>query len=119
MIYSYVLGGRTFSDPNYDPYPEKIYLHDNVFIGGGTVPRHEALIALHQETGNNTPNIVWDGLLREGASNDPVVCLANNGEESFVNLNGGDASVPPSFDTAMHQCSLPRLSEIKFDFPGG
>ena len=27
MIYSFALGGRTIEDPNYDPYPEQIYIH--------------------------------------------------------------------------------------------
>ena len=40
MIYSYTLGGRTVEDPNYDPFPEQIYIHDNDFRGGGTSPRH-------------------------------------------------------------------------------
>jgi len=58
MIYSYVLGGRTYDDPNYDPYPEKIYIHDNRFSGGGTIPRHPALVALHKITGEKIAR-VW------------------------------------------------------------
>ena len=45
MIYSYTLGGRTVEDPNYDPFPEQIYIHDNDFRGGGTSPRHRLLMA--------------------------------------------------------------------------
>lgn len=109
MIYSYVLGGRTFSDPNYDPYPEKIYIHDNRFSGGGTSPRHPALVALHELTGDQIPDVAWGGILKPGVENRDLICLENNGEESFVNLNGG---ADPIFDLSAHRCRLPRLAEI-------
>lgn len=109
MIYSYVLGGRTFSDPNYDPYPEKIYIHDNRFSGGGTSPRHPALVALHELTGEQIPDVAWGGILKPGVENRDLICLENNGEESFVNLNGG---ADPIFDMSAHRCRLPRLAEI-------
>jgi parallel beta-helix repeat protein len=117
MIYSYVLGGRTYDDPNYDPYPERIYIHDNSFSGGGTVPRHPALIALHELTGQPTPNIAWGGLLKPGVENRDLICLENNGEESFVNLNGGIGQTP-DYDLAAHRCRLPRLNKIEFPIPG-
>jgi len=109
MIYSYVLGGRTVDDPNYDPYPEKIYIHDNSFSGGGNIPRHPALVALHEKTGEKMPDVAWGGILKPGVENRDLICLENNGEESFVNLNGGGE---PSFDMSAHRCSLPRLSGI-------
>lgn len=109
MIYSYVLGGRTFDDPNYDPYPERIYIHDNVFSGGGDSPRHPALVALHEQTGEKIPDVAWGGTVKPGVENKDLICLENNGEESFVNLNGGNE---PSFEMTPHRCSLPRLSGI-------
>jgi parallel beta-helix repeat protein len=109
MIYSYVLGGRTYDDPNYDPFPEKIYIHDNTFSGGGTVPRHPALVALHERTGEKIPNIAWGGILKPGVENRDLICLENNGEESFVNLNGG---AEPSFELSAHRCRLPALAKI-------
>ena len=62
MIYSYTLGGRTVEDPNYDPFPEQIYIHDNDFRGGGTSPRHRLLMAWHEIGQINTTNVVWGGL---------------------------------------------------------
>lgn len=121
MIYSFTLGGRTISDPNYDPYPEQIYVHDNEFSGGGTVPGHRFLVALHELTGENSPNIVWGGSLKEGATNDKIICIANNQIDSsskrFVNLNGGEVA-NASYDTSPHDCTLPRLAPVKFNQPG-
>jgi parallel beta-helix repeat protein len=118
MIYSFALGGRTINDPNYDAYPEKIYIHDNEFSGGGTVPGHKALAAWHAVTGMDSPNIVWDGLINAGGSDDKIVCLANNGEESFMNLRGGEDPTAVTYDTADHQCTLPRLAKISFEIAG-
>ena len=117
MIYSFVLGGRTIDDPNYDPYPEQIYVHDNEFISGGESPRHWALVALHESTGQPTPNVVWDGMLKPGATNANVVCVGDNVSNNaaeFVNLNAGDGTVKASFDPATHACTLPRLPGIEF-----
>jgi parallel beta-helix repeat protein len=118
MIYSYVLSGRTVADPSYDPYPEQIYIHNNEFIGGGTTPRHPMLIPLAKATGEVIPNIAWGGLVKEGASREKIVCLGTDADVSFVNLNGGLNPEDASFDTAEHQCILPRLDKIEFEIPG-
>lgn len=116
MIYSFVLGGREIDDPNYDPYPEQIYVHDNTFVSGGTEPRHWTLVALNEETGRPSPSIVWDGILKPGTENANVVCIENNHGDAdpFVNLNAGDGTVNASFDTTAHSCQLPRLAGISF-----
>ena len=63
-----LLGGRSIDDPNYDPYPEQIYIHDNQYEGGGTEPAHALLAKWHAATGNHSPDIVWGGLIRAGGS---------------------------------------------------
>lgn len=118
MIYSYVLSGRTVDDPNYDPYPEQIYIHDNDFVSGGEKPRHSMLIPLMEATGETIPNIVWGGLVKEGGSRAKLVCLGNNPGVSFVNLNGGASPADASFDLTEHSCELPRLPEIQLNAPG-
>ncbi|PCJ23007.1 MAG: hypothetical protein COA96_12900 [SAR86 cluster bacterium] len=118
MIYSYTLGGRTILDPEYDPFPEQIYIHDNEFNGGGTAPAHRFLVPWHEATGKNIPNIVWGGLIKEGGSVENLICIGDSGEDSFLNLNGGASPGDATTDTSAHQCSLPRLSKISFDFPG-
>lgn len=118
MVYSYILSGRNVDDPNYDPYPEQIYIHDNEYIGGGTTPHHSMLIPVGKATGQAIPNIAWGGLVREGASRDNILCLGKGSDASFVNLNGGAAAEDASFDTAEHECELPRLSKVEFPIPG-
>lgn len=111
MIISYYTTERPFEDPNYDPFPESIYIHDNVFNGGGSEPDSEPLQALQAATGQE-PDIVWDGITLPGKSSDEILCIADNGEISFVNLDAANGFAAPSFDASAHDCSLPSLSVI-------
>lgn len=118
MVYSFVLGGRTIDDPNYDPYPEQIYIHDNNYSGGGTEPGHALLKKWHAETGENSANIVWGGLVKEGGSIENLICLGENPSVSFMNLGGTGEVADVSYDTSAHTCTLPRLGAIELDMPG-
>ncbi len=118
MVYSFVLGGREVSDPNYDPYPEQIYIHGNSYDGGGTVPAHALLAAWHGQTGENSPNIVWGGLIKEGASLENLICLGADASQSFMNLNGGGDPAKVSTDLTPHRCDLPRLPPVELEAPG-
>ncbi|GIS50590.1 MAG: hypothetical protein Ct9H90mP25_0240 [Gammaproteobacteria bacterium] len=35
LVVSYYITERPFDDPNYDPFPEYIHIHENQFNGGG------------------------------------------------------------------------------------
>lgn len=118
MVYSFVLGGRTIDDPNYDPYPEQIYIHDNSYSGGGTEPGHALLKKWHAETGENSADIVWGGLIKEGGSIENLLCLGDNPSQTFMNLGGTGEVADVSYDTANHACTLPRLGAIELDMPG-
>lgn len=118
MVYSFALGGRKIEDPNYDPYPEQIYIHDNTFEGGGTVPGHAALKAWHAVSGLDSPNVVWGGLIKPGGSAENIICLGVGATTSFMNLKGGRDPNDVSYDVSPHSCELPRLPPIAFDIPG-
>ncbi len=112
MIISYFTTERPFEDPNYDPFPESIYIHDNSFNGGGSKPDSAPLQALQSATGQDVPDIVWDGITLPGKSPEEILCLINNGDTSFVNLDTANGFATPSFDAAEHECSMPSLSVI-------
>ncbi len=115
MIVSYHITERPFDDPNYDPFPETIHIHDNQFQGGGSKPDSAPLLALQSATGQAVPDVVWDGTMVPGKTAAEVLCLENNGELSFVNLDAPNGFAAPSFDTTGHACSLPRLAEISLE----
>ena len=118
MVYSFTLGGRTIDDPSYDPFPEQIYIYDNEYRGGGTAPRHRNLMAWHEVAQVNTPNIVWDGLVKDSGETSSIICLGPNTSASFLNLKGGENPEDVSYDPEPHSCTIPRLQKVEFDFPG-
>jgi len=117
IIVSYYITERPFEDLNYDPFPEGINIHNNFFNGGGSNPDSEPLIALQAATGKAIPDVVWDGTLIPGKQTKEILCMRQNGEFSFVNLDAGNGFSNPSFDSEQHNCSLPSLTEISLS-PG-
>lgn len=110
LVVSYLITGNDITDPLYDPYPERIHIHDNVLEGGGTEPDSQPLVDLIARTSDPVPDIVWDGFLNEESSG-PVLCMHSNGDADFVNLNapGGFEAL---FDAKPYECSLPNLPAI-------
>lgn len=112
LIVSYLLGGRTTGDTNYDPYPEAIFIHDNQYVGGGNAPDSEPLQMLQEATGQAIPDIVWDGMVQGEKSPQQILCIQETPAPTFVNLDASNNFAAPSFDGSVHSCSLPSLSVI-------
>lgn len=112
LIVSYLISERPVDDPNYDPYPEGIYLHDNAYTGGGNAPDSEPLAMLQAATGQKIPDIVWDGMFIGDKSPEDILCIRESAAISFVNLDANNGFAAPSFDGSAHDCELPSLSVI-------
>jgi parallel beta-helix repeat protein len=113
LIVSYYITERPFDDPDYDPFPESIHIHDNEFNGGGNEPDSEPLQLLQSAmNGQAIPDIVWDGTIVPGKTADQVLCLGDSNSAGFVNLDASNSFAAPTFDGSIHNCSLPGLSVI-------
>ena len=109
LVVSYLITGNRPTDVNYDPYPERIHIHDNVFEGGGVAPDSGPLKRLVDGTGMSVPDIVWDGYARGDAN--PQICIDGNGTADFVNL-GAPVGFVASFDLEPHRCTLDSLATV-------
>jgi len=125
-VVSYRSNKQRKDDPEFDPYPEGIYIHDNKIADGGSDPQGELgkLYAQHAE--GPMPDIVIDGVVNpEKLENgelpaDEGVRIANNGDATFVNLNlpaiqeGGE----PQFitDKSKYEGKLDALAAV--EIPG-
>ena len=116
LVVSYYITERPFDDPNYDPFPEYIHIHENQFNGGGTSPDSEPLEALQSATGKPIPHVVWDGTIKQDSKFNQVLCMRNNNSLTYVNLDASNGFSMPTFDTASHDCTLPKLSQISLSF---
>jgi parallel beta-helix repeat protein len=112
LIVSYLINELPITDPNYDPYPEAIYIHNNQYKGGGEAPDSEPLALLQAATGQPIPDIVWDGMLSPGKTAADALCFSEAADTSFVSLDASNGFAQPVFDAAAHDCTLPRLSEV-------
>jgi parallel beta-helix repeat protein len=108
--------------PDYDPWAEDIWVHDNVFMNNGGMPGGDGsnpndplwqvralLGAVSVDISNGVEDILWDGLLDEGATPD-TLCIQNNGDASFRNLDildlaVGSAETMTTTDLAPHDCA--------------
>ena len=112
IIVSYQITGLPIDDEAYDPFPESIHIHGNRFSGGGAAPESEPLAMLREATGQAVPDIVWDGAIVPGKSAPEVLCLRENGDADFVNLDAPGGFAAPSFDTGPHDCAGANLPEV-------
>ena len=109
LVVSYLITGNPLTDVNYDPYPERIYIHDNVFSGGGGTPDSDPLKRLVDQTEKPVPDIVWDGYSR--GEEDSQICIDRNHGADFVNL-GAPVGFIPSFALEPHRCKLDSLASV-------
>jgi len=126
LIASFLVTQREFSDADYDPFPEAVQIHDNIFEGGGTDPQAEFFGVYTAAAGLPLPDIVIDGIFDEGKLVDGVLpeamrySIRDNGDASFVNLDLGRlmAGETPqvSMDLEPFAAALPPVSPV--EIPG-
>lgn len=119
-VFSTNYSGRDAAS-DFDPYPERIFIHDNRYSGGGTSPDTDALaelkLALFGPEGH-FPNILWDGFLNPATAVDghlPAAqnfCVANEPETKLLNVDGPAAYANPSLEQARYQCTHEPLSAV-------
>lgn len=78
-------------DPLYDPYPSKIYLHDNLLINNGFDPQ-EILGDLNDILQQDPlQSALWDGYIAEGVE-DPEICLGEAERASYLDLTSNQCA---------------------------
>lgn len=106
------------ASPNFDPYPERIYVHGNTLSGGGDSPDGLDLkalkVAMYGLTGA-FPDVLWDGYYNKarrtgGATAGTQICLRD--VSGVVNADGPGGYKSPSKDAKPFDCELPRLPAI-------
>lgn len=127
IVSSYFSTGYTnlSTSENFDPYPERIYIHGNRFGPGGDSPDNLELKALKlAKFGLNgrLPDILWDGYVNpaklvDGKLPATLGICVDNGEATLINVDGPNGYKTISTDMSAHRCTLPRLPEIVLGTP--
>jgi len=115
------LGVPPPNDPSFDPYTESVYIHDNTYIGGGTMPDSDLDPLLQLIGREQVPQVVVDGDIDSAKENGGTLpdalrtCLQEPSAPSFANLNLSAliaGTGMPSFDPAPFNCSLTALTPV-------
>ena len=98
-------------DKSYNPYPGRVYIHDNKFSNTYTFPTLSNDFGKLWYIKNNAriPDIVYDGILPEGIklnSNEVRICVKNNDNDSFVYLDAENEFINFSNDLSLFNCEL-------------
>ena len=130
LIVSYYFIDLNISKESYDPIPEKIYIHDNVFSNNASKPQDLADAISAVVFDGNMVDIFYDssgvntdaGLLLEfpdGLSEDQRICIVDNGDDTTIGRANGsvllyglpfDSDISTS--TTDYNCSHASLPEI-------
>ncbi|WP_313927770.1 parallel beta-helix domain-containing protein [Pseudoxanthomonas sp.] len=97
----------------FDPYPERIYVHGNRFSGGGDSPDRldfKALKLALYGIGGRLPDVLFDGYVNPARKEGPQLCL--RGVSGVVNVDGPNGNKNPSTDMKPFECDLPRLPAV-------
>ncbi len=129
-IISYALAQMPFTDKNYYQWPSNVYLHDNMYMGDGTMPDVQAQIGQVLETGWNAypgghvPDVLWDGIADPGkpAGPNPMqLCIKEPQASAVCNMhfdqldtNAPDETKIIVCDATPFDCTLPPLPAVSF-----
>lgn len=126
IVSSYRRGPEEQVDPNYYPYPEAVYIHDNRFGTGGHKPSGPLGMLAASSLGVPMPDIVWDGVMNpKKVKNGKLpksdwIYIENNGKATFGNANlqafmEDPESAEPEFNIEEHEGSLPPLKPVELN----
>jgi parallel beta-helix repeat protein len=107
-------------DEGYEPYAEAIWVHDNVFAGGGDRPSGPIGLFLRALLGTGAvPDVVYDGIVNPARLVDGAVApgwgiyLADNGDADFVDLNLGREDLGPARGPAARPGKIRRIEPVR------
>jgi parallel beta-helix repeat protein len=111
------------TDPNYNLFPQNVYIHDNSYSRSNNYPPAEEQSQfgnmLVQNFGSNPiPGIILDGIFAPQSDASGSICIENNTGNNFVNLNlPNNFPQNLNFDASPHSCSMDPLSPVEIEVP--
>lgn len=121
-VISYLTLKKPYKDTIYDPYCGGISIHDNN-IRRGTGKMDQTVnfgLLLSALFGDKVPDLVYDGSSNPAYKNndgsikeEQKICMRNNGNVSFVNLDMANGNKNMTTDITKMDCSVPAWQDVK------
>jgi parallel beta-helix repeat protein len=116
-VVSYYISENPIKDSLYYPLPEHISIHNNDYQRPGVRAtmrgRMGKLYRFKLKFGKDVPHIVWDGIVDEKAKDKKVLCIVNNTNASFANIDAENNFKNISRNMNAHDCSLSPLAAVR------
>lgn len=118
-VVSYYISENPIRDSLYYPLPENISIHNNDYqrpdVRATMRGRMGKLYRFKLKFGKNVPHIVWDGIMDEKAKDKKVLCISNNTNASFANIDAENNFKHISRDMNAHDCNLSPLAAVQIN----
>lgn len=116
-VVSYFITEERIKDPLYYPYPSQISIHDNTYsrkpVHATYKGRMGMMFRFKLRFGKNVPDIIWDGIVDNKApANQSPICLKNNKNAQFANIDASNNFKAISRDISKVTCELPPLTAV-------
>jgi parallel beta-helix repeat protein len=116
-IISYFITEEAIRDSLYNPYPTNIAIHDNTYVRAPGYPTRKGRMGMmfrfKLRFGKNVPDIIWDGITDDKVSaSQRTICLKNNKNATFANIDAGHNFKAISRDTTPYTCDLPPVAAV-------
>jgi parallel beta-helix repeat protein len=114
-IVSYYMTENPINDKTYKPFPDHIYIHDNYYerpdVKATSKGRMGKMYRFKLRFGKKVPHILYDGIVDENNKNRSI-CIRNNKNATFVNIDAGNGFKNKSFDLTGFNCEQPPIPEV-------
>jgi parallel beta-helix repeat protein len=115
-IVSYYMTENPIKDATYKPFPSSIFIHDNHYerprVKATSKGRLGKMYKYKLRFGKNVPHIIFDGI-EDDKMKDRMICLKNNTNGTFVNIDAGNKFKNKTRDAKPHECEQTPLSPVQ------
>jgi parallel beta-helix repeat protein len=114
-VVSYYMTENPINDKSYKPFPDNIYIHDNYYerqnVKATSKGRMGMMFRFKLRFGKDVPHILYDGIENKEVK-DRNICIRNNTNQSFVDIDAENGFKNKSRDVAPYNCEQPRIDPV-------
>jgi parallel beta-helix repeat protein len=114
-IVSYYITENPIKDSSYYPFPTQINIYNNNYeresVRATGKGRMGKMYRFKLRFGKNVPHIQYDGIV--DVKNPAEICIRNNTNQSFANLDAENGFKKISRDASKHDCTLQPIPNVE------